>query len=356
MPDPRPGTTVAPFGILPGGTSVDGISITGTGSVWLRVLPYGGIIQSLHAPDAAGDLADVVLGFDALDDYTASSSYFGALIGRYANRIACGRFTLDGVTYRLDTNDGNNHLHGGRCGFDRAVWRAEPFVTDRTAGVVLEHESPDGDQHYPGRLSVRVTYTLDGDALVIDYRASADRATPVNLTNHTYFNLAGAGNGDVLAHELTIAADAYTPVSDSLIPTGEIALVAGTPFDFREATPIGERIDAGDEQLRRARGYDHNMVLRGTGQALRHAARLRDPASGRTLQVHTTEPGMQFYSGNFLDDATRGKDGKLYAHRGGVCLETQHFPNSPNEPHFPSTILQPGQLLESRTIYVFGTG
>jgi aldose 1-epimerase len=306
-------------------------------------------------PDRSGHPADVVLGYDSLQGYLTASPYFGAIVGRYANRIARGRFTLDGRTYRLATNDGPNHLHGGVKGYDKVVWRARSFQRGDTAGVRLEHTSPDGDEGYPGTLRVAVTYTLTpANKLVVDYEAASDRPTPVNLSQHSYFNLSGEGSGDILQHVLTIRADRYTPVDTTLIPTGELAPVAGTPFDFRTPTAIGARISQSNVQLRRGKGYDHNFVLNRTGTGLQHAHRVLDPRTGRTLDIATTEPGLQFYSGNFLDGSIAGKAGHVYGHRSAIVLETQHFPDSPNHPGFPSTILRPGREYRSRTVFAFG--
>lgn len=350
------GVEAHPFGTLADGTTVDGYTLRSPGGIAVHVITYGGIITALHAPDRAGRTRDVVLGFDTLDGYLHDSPYFGAVIGRYANRIAAGRFTLDGHTYQLDTNDGPNALHGGVRGFDKVVWRAEPQATEGGPAVSLTYRSPDGDQGYPGTLDARVTYTVTSrDELVIDYEATTDRATPVNLTQHSYFNLAGAGYADILDHRLTVHASAYTPIDATLIPTGEVALVAGTPFDFRAAHPVGARIDDPDVQLQRAGGYDHNFVLDRSGPGLTHAARVEEPESGRAMDVYTTQPGLQFYSGNFLDGTIRGKEGFVYTHRSGLCLETQHFPNSPNEPRFPATILRPGETFRSSTVYAFST-
>jgi aldose 1-epimerase len=320
-----------------------------------RVMTYGAIIVSLQTPDRTGKLADVVLGFDNLDGYLHDPPYFGAIVGRYANRIAKGRFTLDGVTYQLPQNNGQNSLHGGVRGFDKVVWTATPFERTDGVGVVLTYVSPDGDQGYPGTLRTQVTYTLaDSGALSVDYRATTDKATPINISQHSYFNLTGAQR-DILDHVLTLNADGYTPVDSTLIPTGEIAPVAGTPFDFRTPTAIGARVNADDQQLRNGRGYDHNWVLNRAASGLTHAVHVVEPTSGRTLDIYTTEPGLQFYSGNFLDGSIRGKGGVVYAHRFGIALETQHFPDSPNEPRFPSTILRPGSEFSSRTVFVFGT-
>ncbi len=354
---PAKGATVtrASFGTMPDGTPVDVYTLTNVHGLEVRAITYGGIIVSLKTPDRNGRLGDIVLGFDSLDGYLKSSPYFGAIIGRYGNRIARGRFTLDGKTYTLATNDGANHLHGGVKGFDKVVWHAEPVQNDKSVAVIFTHTSPDGDEGYPGTLHVRVTYTLtDNDSLEVDYYATTDKATPVNLTQHSYFNLAGDGSGDVLGERLTIDADHYTPVGAGLIPTGEIAPVESTPFDFRTPTAIGARIDADNAQLKLAGGYDHNFVLEREGDGLAHAARVVDPASGRTLDIETTEPGIQFYSGNFLDGTITGKDGHVYGHRNGFCLETQHYPDSPNHPTFPSTILRPGREYHSTTVFTFG--
>ena len=337
-------TDVAPaeFGTTPAGEPVAVFTLTNAHGLAVRVTTYGGIVVSLSAPDRHGRLASVVLGHNTLEEYVRDSSYFGAIVGRCANRIANARFTVDGKTYRLAANARPNHLHGGRHGFDRVVWRAAPFRTDLAAGVALRYTSPDGEEGYPGNLDVRVTYTLtDRNELVVDFVATTDKATPVNLTQHSYFNLAGEGAGDVLGHQLWINADQMTPVDEQLIPTGAVAPVAGGPFDFRSLTGIGVRIAAGDEQLRRGRGYDHNFVLNRGEAEMTHAARVVEPISGRTLDVHTTEPGLQFYSGNHLDHA-------------GLCLETQHYPDSPNQPGFPSTLLRPGAEYRSRTVFTFG--
>ena len=320
-------------------------------------MTFGGVIVSLRVPDRHGRLDDIVLGHDSLEGYLNASPYFGAIIGRYGNRIANGHFSLDGVDYQLALNEGQHHLHGGPCGLDKVVWSAATFAAADRLGLTFSHLSPDGDQGYPGNLSARVSYSLtDANELVLDYFATTDRATPVNLTQHTYWNLAGSEAPWVGDHVLTIEADAYTTADASLIPTGVIAPVAGTPFDFRTPQAIGKRIDDDDEQLHNARGYDHNFVLRpaDTG-ALRRAVRLSESTTGRVLEMHTTEPGVQFYSGNFLDGTVRGKNGRRYLHRTGLCLETQHFPDSPNHDHFPSTILRPGGVYRSRTVLTFGT-
>jgi aldose 1-epimerase len=350
----------APFGRLPDGRAVELFTLTNARGVEVRAMTYGGIITAVRAPDRDGRLDDVVFGHDSLGGYLADNSpYFGALIGRVGNRIAGGRFTLDGATYQLARNNGPNTLHGGLRGFDKVVWAAEPFERADGVGVVLRYTSPAGEEGFPGTLATRVTYTLTPrDELVVDYEATTDRATPVNLTQHTYWNLGGAGPGnprDILAHVLTLDASAYTPVDSTLIPTGELAPVAGTPFDFRAPTAIGARIAQQHVQLRYGRGYDHNWVLDRAGRSgLVRAARLADPVSGRTLEVLTTEPGIQFYSGNFLDGTIRGKGGRAYQYRSGLALETQHFPDSPNRPSFPSTVLRPGQTYQSRTVFAMG--
>jgi len=345
----------SPWGTMPDGTTVEKFTLANGRGMEVDIVTYGGIVTAIRVPDAKGTVGDVVLGFDSLDGYLAGHPYFGALVGRYGNRIAKGQFTLDGVTYDLAVNNGENHLHGGIVGFDKAVWAAEDVSTDTSVGLELTHVSPDGDEGYPGSLSVTVTYTLTQDnELAIDYRAQTDRATVVNLTNHSYFNLSGAGNGDILGHEIAIDADRYTPVDEGLIPTGELAPVAGTPLDFRTPKTIGANIAADNEQIIRGGGYDHNFVLaEDTRTVPESAATVFDPASGRVMEVLTTEPGVQFYTGNFLDGTLTGKGGNVYGKRFGFCLETQHFPDSPNKPEFPSTVLRPGNTYSSRTIYRF---
>jgi aldose 1-epimerase len=351
------------FGTLPDGRAVDQYVLTNKNGMAVKAITYGGIITSIRVPDTSGTFENVVLGFDELarylsDEYRAASPYFGAIIGRYANRIEDGRFTLDGQAYKLATNNGPNHLHGGDEGFSRRLWKAEPFENDSARGVVFTYTSPDGEEGYPGRLDTEVTYTLtDDNELVFGYRATTTEATPVNLTQHSYFNLSGQSEGTILDHRLTINADAFTFVNENLVPTGELQPVEGTPFDFTMATPIGARINQVNQQLQYAGGYDHNFVLNredaGAGSLVR-AARVYDPESGRHLTVRTTEPGLQFYSGNFLDGRLEGPNGP-YEHRSGLALETQHFPNSPNEENFPSTILRPGETYRSRTVYEFST-
>ena len=344
--------TRAPFGKLEDGSAVEIFTLTNVNGVEVRAITYGGIIQSWKVPDKAGKPVDVALGFDTIEGYQTNAPFFGAIVGRYGNRIGNAQFTLDGRTYKLAANNGANNLHGGTKGFDKQVWTGEIVKSDRGQAVAFARTSPDGEEGFPGTLKVRVTYTLtDQNALIVDYEATTDKATPVNLTQHTYFNLAGEGSGTILDHQLMINADRYTPVSDSLIPTGELAPVGGTPFDFRKPTRIGERIDQGHEQLKNGRGYDHNWVLNRQNGGLQLAARAIEPKSGRTLEVTTTEPGVQFYAGNFLDGTLKGKQGHVYVRRSGFCLETQHFPDSPNKPSFPSTILKPGQQYRTTTVF-----
>jgi aldose 1-epimerase len=365
-PEPRPagGTAVAKaavskavFGRTPDGREVEVFTLTNAHGVEVRAIGLGAIIVSLKVPDRAGKLDDVVLGFDGIDGYLGDHPYFGAVVGRYGNRIAKGRFTLDGRTYSLATNNGPNHLHGGPKGFGRLVWTGKSFEKGEDVGVAFTLDSPDGDEGYPGNLKATVTYTLTPkDEVVVDYLATTDKPTPVNLTQHSYFNLAGSGAANIHDHVLTLDADRITAVDAELIPTGVLAPVEGTPFDFRKPTAIGARIDADHEQIRFGRGYDHNWVLNRSGAGLVKAARLSEPTSGRVLEVFTTEPGVQFYTGNFLDGTLVGKGGRKYGHRAGLCLETQHYPDSPNRPEFPSTIVRPGQDYSSKTVFAFSAG
>jgi aldose 1-epimerase len=342
----------AEFGSLPDGTHVHIFTLTNRNRLEARITNYGGIVVSLKVPDRNGNLADVVLGFDSLAEYLANSPYFGALIGRYANRIAQGRFVLDGVDYHLDKNNGPNSLHGGAAGFNKKVWTARELPD---GGLELQYQSKDGEGGFPGNLTATATYHVtDTNELRIDYGAITDRNTVINLTNHSYFNLKGAGSGDILGHLVTLDADRFTPVDSTLIPTGELRSVAGTPFDFRTPMTIGARIEQADEQLRFGNGYDHNWVLNGDGKRLARAARVEEPESGRILEVLTTEPGVQFYTANSLGPL-RGKGGKTYGRRSALCLETQHFPDSPNHKDFPSTVLKPGERFQSTTVYRFGT-
>ncbi|GAA3854594.1 aldose epimerase family protein [Streptomyces sp. WAC07094] len=343
------------FGKLDDGTKVYRWSLQ-NGGTRLKVLSYGGIIQSLEIPDRHGRYANVSLGYDNLAAYVAGTTFFGATIGRYGNRIAKGQFTLDGKKYQLNVNDGVNSLHGGAKGFNTKVWDVEGFTSGSDVGLHLYYTSVDGEMGYPGTLRTKVTFTLnrDGDWR-IDYEATTDRPTVVNLTNHTYWNLAGEGSGTIEDHELTIAASRYTPTDTGLIPTGELAKVSGTPFDFRKSKPVGRDIRAGHPQQVQAKGFDHNWVLdKGVTAKPVHIATLRDPRSGRTLKIATDQPGLQFYSGNFLDGTLVGTSGRTYRQGDGLCLETQHFPDSPNEPSWPSTVLRPGQTYRTTTIHSFG--
>ena len=349
-----PAASMRHYGQLADGSEVTLVTLSNSNGIEVDIISYGGIVTRLVTPDADGRCGDIVLGLDSLDDYVTSNPYFGALIGRYGNRIAGGRFTLDGETSQLDTNDGDNHLHGGVIGFDKKNWGMAPFVTGDSAGVVMTLTSPDGDQGYPGTLYTEVTYELtNGDELDMRFSATTDKPTVVNLTQHSYFNL--AGKGDILGHVLTIPAERFTPVGGGLIPTGELRPVAGTPFDFREPKAIGRDIGADDGQLQLGLGYDHNFVLKGQADdELILAARVTEPTSRRVLEIWTVEPGVQFYSGNFLDGTLQGQ-GRVHAFRSGFCLEPQHFPDSPNQPDFPSTTLRPGERYQTRIVYRFGT-
>ncbi len=342
------------FGTTKGGQSADLYTLTNARGHSVAITNYGGIITSLNVPDRDGKVGDVVMGFDSLRDYEEKSPFFGCITGRYANRIAKGKFTLDGKTYTLAVNNGPNHLHGGKVGFDKKVWTAATRQEKGALVLELTHTSPDGDEGYPGALSARVTYTwTNDDTLRIDYAATTDKPTVVNLTNHTYFNLAGHDAGTALNHTLSLDASAFTPTDATAIPLGEIRPVAGTPFDFRSPHRLGERIDAEDEQIKFGGGYDHNFVVDGNAGQLRDCALLADPATGRTLEVLTSEPGVQLYTANFLN-GLRGKGGAVYRKRDAVCLETQHFPDSPNQPSFPSTVLRPGETYRSTTVWKFG--
>ena len=342
------------FGKTPEGSAADLYTLTNSKGVQAAITNYGGIVVQLRVPDRKGNLTDVVLGYDDLDGYIHDKAYLGALIGRYGNRIAQGKFILGGKTYTLARNNGENTLHGGLKGFNQAFWRATELQSKDGSSLQLEYLSKDGEENFPGNLSVKVIYALtDENELKIEYSATTDKETVVNLTNHAYFNLAGAGNGDILQHQVMLRADKFTPVSESLIPTGELRSVQGTPMDFRTPTAVGARIDQDDQQLKYGRGYDHNWVLESGGSKTPTlAATVYEPGTGRVLEVWTTEPGVQFYTGNFLD-GVKGKGGKIYQRRYALCLETQHFPDSPNQPKFPSTVLKPGQSYHTVTIYKF---
>jgi len=349
--------TQAPFGNLPDGKQVTQYTLKNKTGMMVRILDFGGIINEIHVPDRDGRFADVALGFDTLDPYLTDSPYFGALIGRYGNRIGKGRFVLDGKEYRLPVNNGENHLHGGAPGFDRVLWAAAV----EEGVLVLRYRSADGEQGYPGNLDATVRYSLsDENEIVVRFHATTDQPTPVNLTQHSYFNLhgvtgAGGGVDDILDHVLTLDADRFVPVDAGAIPLGAPATVTGTPFDFRQPRAIGERIEQPDKQLRHGTGYDHCWVLnRSAGsKALERAAHVLEPASGRVLELWTQEPGVQFYSGNFLDNSLSGKGGRRYPFRSGFCLEPQHFPDSPNQPDYPNTILRPGEIYATESRFRF---
>jgi len=350
---PRASITGTPFGTV-NGAPVTLYTLTNKRGDSVKITNYGAILNAVNVPDRKGHLDDVVQGYDSLAGYRADTSYLGVIAGRYANRIAKGRFTLDGKSYQLAVNNGVNHLHGGKVGFNQKVWTARTFELNSGPAIELKYTSPDGEENYPGTLNTRVLYVWQNDnSLKIDYRATTDAPTVVNLTNHAYFNLAGAGSGTILNHRLQILADRFTPIDKTSIPLGELRPVKGTPFDFRKPTAIGARIGAKDEQLINGAGYDHNFVLNHKPGVLGVSARVYEPTTGRTLTEYTTQPGVQFYTGNFLNGAS-GKGGKPINYRTGFCLETQHFPDSPNEPKFPTTVLRPGQLYHQTTIYQFG--
>ncbi len=349
----KPGIQKSAFGKMPDGQGVELYTLTNRNGMQVAITNYGGRVVKLRVPDRHGNMADVVLGFDNLTGYLGNDPFFGTLVGRYANRIGNARFKLNGVEYKLEANDGKNSLHGGSHGFDKKVWEAKEIPGAEPA-LELTYPSKDGEEGYPGNLTATVVYTLTNkNELKIDYKATTDKDTVVNLTNHSYFNLAGQGSGDILKTELMINADRFTPVDSTLIPTGELRKVEGTPLDFRKLTPIGARINADDEQMKFGKGYDHNFVLNRKGPGLVLAARAIDPGSGREMEVLTTQPGVQFYSANFLDGSVKGKGGVAYGKRTGFCLETQHFPDSPNKPNFPSTELKPGHTYHEVTVFRF---
>jgi aldose 1-epimerase len=344
------------FGTTKSGEAVDMYTLKNAKGSVAKIMTYGGTVVELLVPDKNGKLGDIILGFDNLKDYEEKSPYFGCLIGRYGNRISNAKFTLDGKEYTLAANNNGQHLHGGIKGFDKVVWDAEPIESKQGPALKLHYLSKDTEEGYPGNLDVTVTYTLTNDnELKIDYYATTDKPTVCNLTNHCYFNLAGQGNGDILGHELMINADYFTPVDQFLITTGEVRPVKGTPFDFTSPMAIGKRIDADDQQIKYGPGYDHNWVLNKNDFEMSLAAKVYEPTSDRVMEIYTNEPGIQFYSGNFLDGTLTGKDGKVYGHRSGFCLETQHYPDSPNKPNFPSVVLRPGEVYQTTTVHKFST-
>jgi aldose 1-epimerase len=344
------------FGKTDDGQQMDLYTLTNKNGREVSITNFGGTVVSIKVPDKDGKIADVVLGYDDASGYQGGKAFLGTTVGRYGNRIAKGKFMLDGKTYTLPLNDGPNTLHGGLKGFNQKVWTAKDVSGPAGQALQLTYLSKDGEEGFPGNLSVKVTFTLaENNQLKIDYSATTDKDTVLNLTNHSYFNLAGQGEGDILGTELTLHASRFTPVDSTLIPTGELRSVTGTPLDFTKSTAIGSRIEQDDEQLKFGKGYDHNWVVDGTPGTLRLAAKAYDPRSGRVLEVWTTEPGIQFYTGNFLDGTIHGKDGKVYNRRYAFCLETQHFPDSPNHPKFPTTELKPGGKYHSTTVFAFTT-
>ncbi|MBE0380318.1 aldose 1-epimerase [Pseudoalteromonas prydzensis ACAM 620] len=350
-----PSALLHAYGKLADQTPINQVTLTNSNGVSVDVINYGGIITRIETPDSNGNMGNIVLGLDNLEDYTNATTYFGAIIGRFGNRIANGKFSLNGTDYQLATNDGDNHLHGGVQGFDKKVWTMVPFSTENSAGVTLSLVSPDGDQGYPGELTTQVTYTLTNkNTLDMQFVAKTNKPTIINMTQHSYFNL--AGKGDILDHQMQINSNAITPVDGGLIPTGELMQVAGTPFDFRNPKAIGKDINIDDEQLKLGKGYDHNFVLKNKpNHDLIEAANVYEPSSGRTLTVYTEEPAVQFYSGNFLDGSSKQASGLVHKLRSGFCLEPQHFPDAPNQPTFPSTTLLPGEVYSTRIVYEFGT-
>lgn len=354
MSNNKASITSVPFGKTPDGTPVELYTLRNSKGMTATIMTYGGILTSLKVPDRNGNFGDVVLGYDNLDGYIQKSPYFGALIGRYGNRIAKGRFTLDGQTYQLATNNGPNSLHGGLKGFDKVVWSAKPIETAYGPALILTYVSKDGEEGYPGNLVVSATYSMGEDnTLRLEFSATTDRDTVVNLTQHSYFNL--RGSGDILGHDVFINADKFTPVDSTLIPTGELKPVDGTPFDFRTATAIGARIGNDDEQLKFAGGYDHNFVINKPEGAYGLCAGVYEPTTGRVLEIYSTSPGLQFYSGNFLDGTITGKGGWVYQFRDAFCMEPQHYPDSPNQPNFPSVVLHPGETYHNTIVYKFST-
>jgi len=344
------------FGKTPKGETVDQYILTNENGMKVRIISYGGIVTALEIPDRIGNLDDIVLGYDELSGYLKKNPYFGAIVGRYGNRIAGGKFVLNGKEYQLVTKNGKNHQHGGTVGFDKIVWNSEAIQKNDTVGVQLTHVSPDGDECYPGNLSCKVTYMLtNNNDLIIRYHATTDKSTIINLTHHSYFNLAGQVNRDILEHEIKIVADRFTPTDENQIPTGELCSVKGTPMDFTKPTVIGSRIEQEDQQLKYGGGYDHNWILNNQDGSLALAAQVYEPTTGRVLEIYTTEPGVQFYTGNNLDGSITGKNGIVYKRRYGLCLETQHYPDSPNKINFPSVVLNPGEIYTQETVHRFYT-
>ena len=344
------------LGVMPSGEVINQYTLVNGNGLQLQVINLGGTITSLKVPDRQGKIEEVILGCDSLQDYLAGTPFFGVIVGRYGNRIANGTFELDGTRYQLARNNNGHHLHGGLKGFDKAYWKIEPIPSDSGQAIRLSYLSRDMEEGYPGNLSVEVVYTLtDDNKLSIDYRATTDKPTVVNLTNHSYFNLTGDAKRDILDHELMLNATQFVPVDKGLIPLGSLEDVSGTPFDFREAHKIGERINENNPQLVNGMGYDHCWVISGNAGELRLGASVYEPTSGRVMEVYTTEPGVQFYTGNFLDGTKRGKGGKMYNRRDGFCLETEHFPDSPNQPSFTSVVLRPCEVYHTRTVYAFST-
>ncbi|MCX7797485.1 MAG: galactose mutarotase [Melioribacter sp.] len=342
------------FGTLPNGENVYIYTLTNDNGMEIKIINYGATIVSLKVPDKNNKFDDVVMGYDNLEDYINGSSYFGCIVGRYGNRINKGKFTLDGKEYQLTINDGENHLHGGTTGFNKVLWNAEPFSTDSSQSLKLTYISKDGEQGYPGNLKIEVIYTLNNNnELIIDYLGETDKPTILNPTHHSYFNLSGSFENTILDHELMIDADYITPINNQLIPTGELMKVENTPFDFKTFHKIGERINENHEQLIFGKGYDHNWVLNNYNGEIRKVAELYERSSGRVMEVITDQPGIQFYSGNFLNKSIKGKNGTIYDYRTGLCLETQHYPDSPNHPNFPSVVLRPGEKYKQKTIYRF---
>jgi aldose 1-epimerase len=346
----------APYGNLADGTAVDLYTLENVNGAKATITNYGGIVTTLLVPDSNGELGDIVLGCDDLQSYVADSPYFGCLVGRYGNRIYAGKMTVGEQEIQLAINNDGNHLHGGEVGFDKVVWDAEEKATDDGPSLVLNYVSKDGEENYPGTLTVQAIYTLTNDnALKLDFTASTDKTTVCNLTHHSYFHLAGPGNGTILDHKVMIYADRFTPVNEALIPTGELRPVVGTPFDFTSLKKPVDDIGGDDEQLKLGGGFDHNWILNKDNADLTLAARVEEESTGRVLEVLTTEPAMQFYSGNFLDGTIKGKGGVVYPYRGGFCMEPQHYPDSPNQPDFPSTLLSPGETYKNTIIYKFST-